>query len=287
MAIAGGAALLEAAGLADLNWPGLALAYGGYRAGRAGYTAYRDRGRNNISTTNNMPGQRRPRGNTFGGQQPRFKRRAVAGRFRNARPSAPYRRIPRALGIQRGVVYDSVFHMVKYPQTTVGDGIGNIPGMVKPSDILACGKLARYLNNYEWIKLHSMSVEWVTTDPIMIMSMYDSSQSSHGTTEKLEPYFERQATLRIHRSDRNGLRKISRTESLKMKPGFQDYIRTGLFDTAVEANTNQCSIKFLGTNSHHSTHFVSGFVKFKISAYGVKDTQIDDTNAMVDQIVTE
>jgi hypothetical protein len=196
-------------------------------------------------------------------------------------------KIPRALGIQRGVVFDTVFHMVKYHQTTTGDGAGNIPGIVKPAHILGCGKLGRYLNNYEWIKIHSMAVEWLSTEPIMIMSMYDAAQSSHGTTEKLEPYFERQATLRLHRSDRNGLKRISRTESLKMKAGFQDYIRTGLFDQAVENNQNQCSIKFLGTNSHHSTHFISGFVRFKISAYGVKDTQIDDSNDQVDQIAVE
>ena len=99
-----------------------------------------------------------------------------------------------------------------------------IAGIVTPADLLKYGKLQVYLHNYEWIKIHSMSIDWLSSYVTWIVSMYDPALSSFGTTQKLESFYERQPSLRTHRSDRNGKGGVlSKTENLGMKQCFKDY----------------------------------------------------------------
>ena len=128
------------------------------------------------------------------------------------------------------------------------------------------------------------------------MSMYDPAVSAFGTTQKLESYYERQPSLRVHRSDRNGRKGvISWTEPLGMKQAYKEYIRTSLLKTHLEAGTNQCAIKFIAPNQaelasniqSQLTHAITGIIKFKISAYGMKDTALEAVDAQMDVAAIE
>ena len=162
-----------------------------------------------------------------------------------------------------------------------------IAGIVSPTDLLKCGKLQVILHNYEWIKIHSMSISWLTTYATWIVSMYDPALSSFGTTQKLESFYERQPSMRTHRSDRNGTKTLSRTANLGMKQCFKDYIRTSLLKTHLEQNTNQCSIKFIAPDQLNAAHYITGIIKFKVSAYGMKDTALEEQDAQMDVAAIE
>jgi hypothetical protein len=184
----------------------------------------------------------------------------------------------------KDLVYLSVFNLKEFVSAT---GSTNIAGIIKPEDILNCGKLARYLTSYQYIKIHSMSVEWITSGPTFLMSMYDSDSSGHGTEHTQEPYFERQSTLRLHRSDRNGRKGIiSRTQKLGMKSQYQDYIDTSTIKNHVEHTTNQCSLKWIAPNQLNDGQKISCMHKFVVSVYGIKDNLAADTNAQV-AVITE
>ena len=294
--------------VADLNWPGLATAYWGYRGLR-----YAHRRTNQYLADNrrehqldNFYNTRRPDQKYLSHNQmtfigPRRQRRTfvraprqsgyVPQSRRTYQGSSPgyqgaYTAVPRSLPQPKDVIYLNVINMKDF----TADGQGSISGVLKPADILNCPKMARFVNSYQWFKLHSMSVEWIGSHPSFIMSCYDSDSTEVQTQE---PHFERQGSLRLHRSDRNGRNGVlSRTQSLQMKPGFQDYMATSDIQTNVNLASNACSIKFLAPNTYLSYSSgtsdqkppkMSAIFKFKVSFYGIKEVLPgnQDTNSQI------
>lgn len=234
--------------------------------------------------TNKMPvftqGRKRAAGRAYQNPNPNNRKRMRRG-------TVARRVIPRqpSLATQRGVVWANLQHFQKIEVESFAVDVGGgqtqtvsdtMAGMVTPLDLLKCGRLQVYLHNYEFIKVHRFSVEWITTHPTYIMSMYDSAGRELGTGEKLESYYERQPTLRIHRSDRNGRRGvISRTESLGLKLAFKDYIRSSTLAAHLAADASKCSIKYIAPNQRDDDHQMTAIIKFTISAYGMKDSALE------------
>ena len=216
--------------MADLNWPGLASVYMGYRNLRRAHeftntqlANYRRRHRidnfyatrrpeNNYLSIDNMPQGRK---RTFiaaprqSGYQPVARR--APKRRRQYGPIRYQPTIRRPMGGVRpqDLTYVNVFKMVEYLPSTTSGHESTIPGVVKPADILGCPKLSRYLNSYQWIKLHKMGVEWLGTHSTFIMSTYDTDTNE---LKEDEAFFERSINLRLHRNDKNGKSIISRTQ---------------------------------------------------------------------------
>ena len=155
------------------------------------------------------------------------------------------RRVPRPLS-KPGVVYANVYNLKEF----TANANHTIVGRVIPADVLNCPKTARYLHLYTHCKIHSMAIEWITSGPTFIMSMYSPDNT---TSQELEKYYERQPSMRLHRSDRNGKGGIiSRTQSLGLKAGYQDYFRTEQLKNTVELAVNQCAIKFIAPNQYNT-----------------------------------
>lgn len=283
----------------NYNWPAVGAAYAGYRGLRYAHEqTNRYLNRNNTRNRNNrrniisqphttMPamfarraGAKRPFIGPVAGPRQKFRKRA--GQYLARR--APYTRPSK--GIASGVVYANCSHMTQFTGTATSGS--NIPGTISPQEILNCGKMARYLNAYEFVKIHSMKVEWIGTYPSFIMSMFDTTDDVQGTTHELEPFFERQTSLRLHRSDRNGRGIIGRTQQLSGLNAFKDYISTGgtALATHLENAANKCAIRFLSVNNSNNSQKLSGFVSFKVSFYGMKDTSAAlDSNQQINVVV--
>ena len=281
----------------NYNWPAVGAAYAGYRGLRYAHTqTNRFLNRNNRNRNNRrniisqphttMPAMFRGRGTKrpFTGPAPtraKFPKRKgqYLGRPRYARPSK---------GIASGVVYANVMHMTEFEGS--GTSGTSIAGTISPLELLNCGKLARYLNAYEFVKVHSMKVEWITSYSTFLMSMFDTTDDVQGTTHEKEEFFERQQSLRVHRSDRNGRHVISRTQQLSGLNAFKDYIPTSgtNLKTHLENVNNKCAIRWLSVNNVSATQKISGYVTFKVSFYGMKDTMAAlDSNQQMDIIATE
>jgi hypothetical protein len=250
---------------------------------------------NNLNIENMPQGRKR----TFiaaprqSGYQPVARKPPKRRRFIGPVRYAPSIRRPLGGVRPQDLTYVNVFKMVEFLPSTTAAHTSSIPGVIKPSDILGCPKLSRYLNSYSWIKLHKMGLEFLGTHSTFIMSTYDTDTNE---LKEDEAFFERSINLRLHRNDKNGKAIIGRTQSLHMKAGYTDYCNTTSFKTLVEDGSNQCSIKFLATNletypTNHGAK-LSALVKFTVSVYGIKDTlpgdgiNEGDNNAQM-TIVTE
>jgi hypothetical protein len=187
---------------------------------------------------------------------------------------------------------DEIFINVINMKEFTADGSGNIAGVIQPQDVLGCARMSRFVNTYQYVKLHTMSVEFLGSHPSFIMTCFDTDS---GEVQNKEPHFERQGSLRLHRSTDNKI--SSRTQSLQFKPGFQDYFKTQDLSTEVAAAANSCSIKFLAPNLYLS--YASGtsdqlppkmsvILKFKVSFYGIKEVLPgnQDTNSQI-TVITE
>ena len=245
---------------------------------------------NYLSQDQNMPPRRTFRNAPRqSGYVPKARRQAPVRRFIGPQRYQPAIRRPMGGVRPQDLTYVNVFKMVEFVCSTTAAHTTSIAGVVKPADILGCPKLSRFLNSYQWIKLHKMGIEWLGTHPSFLMSTYDTDTNE---LKEDEAFFERSGNLRLHRSDRNGKSVISRTQSLHMKSGYVDYCNTTSFKTLVEDGSNQCSIKFLAPNQVNTAQRISALVKFTVSVYGIKDTlpgdgvNEGDNNAQM-TIVTE
>lgn len=209
---------LEYAGLADLNWPGAALGYLGYRAARGGY--------NYLSNRRSMQRQgtkrSRPGYNTF---RPGARRPPP---FKARRRAAAYK--PKKYGAGRQSNAGTKYVVLKDLHGPWTLSSGDSPQQFNPSCLTNCPSWGFHSKCYKYYKLLWMKIDYHTTDHAMQAASCVTTDTVVVPTTMNQILI--QNNCRIHDFTEFQKRCPSRTVFLKGVTGYEDFLPTG------DANTD-------------------------------------------------
>jgi hypothetical protein len=209
--------------LANVNWPGLALGYYGYRAAKYAYSK--------------MPGQKRK--STLGANVQGFRKRF---RLRQQKRNATTFRFPmykqpmvgRTAGEYKVCTFKDITSHQQSGAVTTG-----FYEQVTPQQLASAEGIGRQTELFNHIKVLSMKVEFMVTSPAAILTC---TQLDDATIQGLKPFFEKQHTLRVHQAQPVG--HFSRTLDLQQKGSFRDFIKCEDFYTDITSAQYLASIKW-------------------------------------------
>lgn len=184
--------------LGDINWPGLALGYVGYRGVQAAMAV----GNKRKHPTQNSQGFRK-------------KIRRKPDTYRGKRYSRPYA-MKHAMDSRIVPLYDMKTHDL----SSGADSFGS----VQVADILNCPALGRYAGLYRSVRILKIKVEWFAT-PYAVQCVSIARQNQKGTAELSFDYMLKQPGVRFHdlRAAGKGY-NAARTMNLANIPVFNEFL---------------------------------------------------------------